>query len=84
MEKTLLDYLPEFVEELTKQLEKDNERWGNTWKERPIEGQELRTKARFNDYFDQFENAESPIPWMKVAGGALICWVRENYSDYKD
>jgi ABC-type uncharacterized transport system ATPase subunit len=77
MYKNLVDYLPEFSEALKEQLVSDQFRWGNTWKKRSIEGQELRTKARFDDYFAQFENAGKPIPWLKVAGAALICWVRE-------
>ena len=74
----LRDYLPEFIEALEKQLDEDDKRWGDTWKERPIEGQELRTEARYNDYFAQFKHAGIPVPWMKVVGEALICWVREN------
>lgn len=73
----LIDYLPEFTKALEEQIEKDDERWGDTWKERPKEGQEMRTKARFDDYFSQFEHAGVNIPWLKIAGGALICWVRE-------
>lgn len=75
--KNLIDYLPEFTKALQEQLVKDQFRWGDTWKKRPINGQEERTKAVFNNYFDQFENAGTPIPWLKIAGGALICWVRE-------
>ena len=73
----LVDYVPEFTEALTRQLEEDEKRWGDTWKKRSIDGQEMRTKARFDDYFEQFQNAGTPIPWMKVVGEALICWVRE-------
>lgn len=73
----LVDYLPEFMEALTKQLEEDEKRWGDTWKHRSRDGQEMRTKVRFDDYLAQFQNAGVPIPWMKVVGEALICWVRE-------
>ncbi len=72
----LLTYLPEFVEALRSQLENDDMRWGDTWKERSIVGQEARTAERFTDYFDQFRNAGTPVPWLKIAGGAFICWVR--------
>lgn len=75
--KNLIDYLPEFTEALKEQLVKDQFRWGGTWKGRPIKGQEMRTKARFDDYFAQFENAGTPIPWLKIICGAFICWVRE-------
>jgi len=70
-------YLPEFVAELEKQLINDDVRWGDTWKKRPIEGQEERTRHTFNDYFDKFENGNKPINWKAVAGNALICWIRE-------
>ena len=80
MEKThkkLQDYLPEFVEEFEEQLDNDEIKWGDTWRTRTIEGQEMRTKARFDDYFDQFKYANTPIPWLKIIGNAYICWVRE-------
>jgi len=75
------DYLPEFIEALKKQLQDDEKRWGDTWQKRPIEGQEERTRATFNNYFDMFENGKTPIPWLKVAGNALICWIREYERD---
>lgn len=74
----LIDYLPKFIEALTKQLQQDHERWGDTWKQRPREGQEERAYARFDDYHDQFVNAGVPLPWLKIAGECLIGWVREN------
>ncbi len=73
----LLTYLSEFTAALRVQLEEDDARWGNTWETRPIEGQEERTMARYKDYFDQFYHGGTPIPWLKIAGGAFICWVRE-------
>lgn len=76
--ESLLDYLPEFFKAITEQITKDNQRWGDTWKQRPREGQEDRAFARFNDYHDQFKNAGVPIPWMKIVGECLIAWVREN------
>jgi len=73
----IADYLTEFVMALKKQLDEDEKRWGDTWKKRSIEGQEERTRATFNDYFDKFENAGHPINWLAVTGNALICWIRE-------
>jgi len=86
MAKTLLSYLQEFGSAFEDQLEIDEARWGDTWKERPREGQVERTFARFRDYKDQFDNANVPVPWLKVAGEALICWVRDKYPDtyYKE
>lgn len=71
------EYLPEFIAALEEQLKEDDKRWGDTWKKRPIEGQEARTRQTFNDYFDKFENTGRPIHWLAVAGNALICWIRE-------
>ena len=75
------DFLPEFLEVLKTQLESDEKRWGDTWLKRTRAGQEERTIATFNDYFDQYLNAGKPINWLAVAGGALICWIRECHPD---
>jgi len=75
------DFLDEFVEDLRRQLENDHLRWGNTWLKRTKEGQEDRTRKRYDAYFDQFENAGTPVPWMKIVGGALICWLREKHPE---
>ena len=80
-ENTLLDFIGEFIEAFESQLESDHKRWGNTWMHRPKEGQELRIEQDFNDYFDKFKFAGTPVPWLKVIGNAYIAWVRENYSD---
>lgn len=75
------EFMVEFCEALKKQLEQDEERWGNTWLKRKIDGQEERTIAKFNDYFDQFRERDMPIPWLKIAGGAMICWLREKHPE---
>ena len=81
MKKYLTYFLPFFVAALSVQLQNDEKRWGDTWRQRPREGQEERAFARFQDYLDQWKNAATPVPWLKVAGEALICWVRENYPE---
>jgi hypothetical protein len=73
----LKDYLPEFVKALEDQLDDDHKRWGDTWQTRPRKGQEMRVKARYDDYFAQYQNAGVPVPWLKIAGEAMISWVRE-------
>lgn len=75
--KKLIDYLPEFFEAVKAQLEKDELRWGDTWRKRPFEGHEQRTKACFDNYFDQFNATGVPVPWEKVVGNAFISWVQE-------
>lgn len=81
MTKKLAEYLPEFINELEKQLDQDELRWGDAWKRRPVEGQGTRIEARYNDYFDQHEYAGIPIPWTKIVGEALVGWVRDNHPD---
>lgn len=71
------DYFPEFVKALHSQLESDNRRWGDTWKERSIENQEERIFSHIQDYRDQFEKGGQPVPWLKIAGLALIGWIRD-------
>ena len=80
----LPEYLPEFIEAFQTQIEADDARWGDTWKKRSAEGQEDRMYQRFRDYKDQFDNAGTPIPWLKIVGEAFIGWVREKYPDYAD
>ena len=78
----LLDYLPETIQDFKRHLAEDQARWGDTWKQRPREGQEERVMARILDYFDQYRNAGTPIPWLKIIGLAHICLVRESHPDY--
>ncbi len=78
------DYLDEFVGELKKQLDSDYERWGNTWLERPREGQEYRILDRINAYYSDFNSNKIPVPWLKIAGLALIAWIRENHTELFD
>lgn len=80
-EKTLVDFWHETSEAILDQLKDDQLRWGDTWKKRPREGQEERMFARFRDYYDQWKNAGTPIPWMKVIGEAHIAMVRENHPE---
>lgn len=75
------DFLPQFVESLTKHLEDDEERWGDTWLHRTRKGQEERTIKSINDKFDQYLNGGQPIPWLNIAGESLIAWIRENHPE---
>ncbi len=77
----LWDFLPELTTELEKQLREDEERWGDTWLKRTRKGQTERTIKTFRDYFDQYEEAGVPVPWLKIIGNSLICWIRERHSE---
>jgi len=71
------DFLPKFMEELKSQLEEDDKRWGDTWRKRVRQGHEERIMSDFMNYYDQWKNGGNSIPWLKVAGLALIAWIRE-------
>lgn len=80
-EPLLLQFLDEFCKQLREQLLDDDARWGETWRHRTREGQEQRIQDDYNNYFDQFNHAEVPVPWLKVVGNAYIAWVRESHPD---
>ena len=63
------------------QLESDEIEWGDTWLHRTKEGQEKRVQDDFQNYFDQFEYAGIPVPWLKVVGNAYIAWIREQHPE---
>jgi hypothetical protein len=77
MKDKVWDYLPEFTEALKEQLVNDEKRWGTTWKKRVSMGQEHRIFSELITYYDQFKNAGVAIPWLKVAGMAVIAWIRD-------
>lgn len=83
MSNVLLNYLPDFVAELEKQLGSDYDRWGDTWRSREIGNQTERIYNKFRDYKDQHDHALKPIPWLKIAGLALIAWTRENKTGWQ-
>ena len=70
-------YMPEFAKALEAQLVIDEKRWGDTWKKRTRHGHEERIENDIMDYFDHFRNGGVPVPWLKIAGLALIAWIRE-------
>lgn len=77
----LYDYIDEFSEALKRQLISDQRRWGDTWIRRPRKNQEERAWNRLTDYFDRNFIAGTPVPWLKVAGEAMIGWMRENHTE---
>lgn len=81
MSKSLLDLLPETADKLKAQLESDQERWGDTWRWRPREGQEERIFSDIQNYIDQYRHADTPVPWLKIMGLCHIALVRENHPE---
>jgi hypothetical protein len=88
-EKPLTMFFIPFALALQEQIFSDNERWGNEWKRRPIEAtedwehQNVRIINRINEYYTEWTDNDTPIPWLKVAGLAFIAWVRETQPDWR-
>lgn len=74
-------FLPEFMRKLEKQLVEDDLRWKSTWLQRPRKGQEERIAGRIQEYYRDFKVYGKPMPWLKIAGLALIGWIRDNYPE---
>lgn len=85
--KRLGEFIIPFGLALAGQLIEDEKRWGETWRYRPVEANDKfhhqvdRAYLRFQDYYSQWKRGGIPIPWLKIAGECLICWVRENYPE---
>jgi len=75
------DFLGEFSYALLAQLRSDDKRWGDTWLERQPTGQTERTEASINEYFREYYEEGKPVNWLKVAGQAMICWIREAHPE---
>jgi hypothetical protein len=76
----VVHFLGEFCAALYHQLIEDGKRWGDTWRHLPLAGQEDRIYAEINSYYAEWQLG-SPIPWLKIAGLALIGWIREQHPD---
>lgn len=80
----VLDYFPGFAQALEQQLEHDEKRWGRANLELPKEGQEDRIMADINRYYEEFQKQGTPIPWLKIAGNAVIGWLREIHPELSE
>jgi hypothetical protein len=73
-----LDYT--FVD-VEQQLIEDQKRWGDIWKERGLvykgQSQEERFFHKMEEYYGEYVEKGTPIPWKKVIGEAHIALVRE-------
>ncbi len=80
-EVTLLDYVFRFAAALSHQLLEDEKRYKDEWRKLPKDGQEDRVYQRFEQYWVEFSRDGLPIPWLKIAGLAMIAWVRDNHPE---
>ena len=76
------DFLPEFIDVLKAQLVEDEKRWGDTWLQRTHAGQDDRLAKSLRDYCDEFQYDDVPLPLLKIAGNALINWIRNTHPEF--
>ena len=82
-EPLLLRYFRhEFIPKMLSQMNYDHEKWGDTWQMQPRIGQEKLICEHFNKYFEYFEHYGRDIPWVKVAGYAIIAQAREDHPEW--
>ena len=74
-------FLPEFEKALREQLTSDDIRWGDTWLKRGRNGQEERFVLWMKSKIKKYEEDKEPIPWLKIAGEAVINFTRENHPE---
>lgn len=78
----VVDYLDEFMAALKEQLLSDAKRWEDAWLDKDdAEKQDIGFLGRVVDYLEDFNVRGTPMPWLKVTGYALICWIRENHPE---
>lgn len=79
----LLRYFQEeFIPKMLDQMHYDHNRWGDTWLMRTQDGQEDYIWKRFNEYFQMFAEFDKQIPWLKIAGYAVIAQAREDHPQW--
>ena len=81
MDKKLWEFLPELQEAMTKKLQEDDKRWGDTWIKRTRKGQDDRMIASTNNRFDRYLNGQQQIDYLAIIGDAFINWLRENHPE---
>jgi hypothetical protein len=78
----LQDYLvDEFTQKLLYQLDEDEKRWGDEWRRRDIDI-DVRVHNRIEEYFENCAISGDPIPWLKIAGLALIAQARLDHPEW--
>jgi hypothetical protein len=82
-EPILLQYFKnEFIPKMLAQMDYDNKRWGDSWLFEPLAGQEKSISEHVNEYFDFHDQLGKKVPWLKVAGYAIIAQAREDHPEW--
>lgn len=82
-DKDLPEYLDEFFQALKDRIVEQNEKYGDTWKERGLfyngESQEERFYNWAENKFINCLSFGEPLPWLDFAGESFIGYIREKY-----
>ena len=72
----------EFISKMLVQMANDHDHYGDTWLMSYAEGMEGHIRGRYDDYYNQFEQSGKPVPWLKVAGYAIIAQARQDHPEW--
>ena len=72
----------EFIPKMLSQMDYDNLRWGDTWLMQPTKAQEEEIQEHINHYFEYYQQFGKKVPWLKVAGYAIIAQAREDHPEW--
>ena len=84
----LVNKLDETFTEVMDQLLEDQKRWGDMWKKRDMVyngmDQETRFFEKMREYYEDYKEWGTPIPWTKVIGEAHIALTREKVKSNRE
>lgn len=72
----------EFFDKMLVQMADDHRRNGDTWLSRYANGVESYINQRFEEYFNIFNETSKPVPWLKIAGYAILAQAREDHPEW--
>lgn len=79
----LMDFFnEEFIPMMLEQMKYDHYRLGDSWLMKPTEGYEKQIQRRYAEYFEMFEKDGKEVPWLKIAGYAIIAQARHDHPEW--
>ncbi len=83
-EETILTryFKEEFIPIMIEQMKYDHQRLGDTWLMKPSQGIDRQIRKRYEEYFEMNEKDGKPVPWLKIAGYAIIAQARLDHPEW--
>lgn len=79
----LIDYFKEeFIPMMIEQMKFDHHRMGDSWLMKPSPEYSQQIHKRYEEYFELYEKDGKPIPWLKIAGYAIIAQARHDHPEW--